>query len=82
MRIEKKLGKLVRLDFEFDSKITSMKITGDFFIHPESAITQVEQLFVGRKLPLQADEITGKIDAEIIGFTIEQLEGLINDATN
>lgn len=80
MRIEKKLGKLVRLDFEYADKITSMKITGDFFIHPESAIQEVEELFIGATKPISVDAST--ISAQIIGFTIPQLEELLNDAIN
>ncbi len=40
-------GKLVRIKVEFqDDKIMSVQVTGDFFIHPEEKIKEIEELFV------------------------------------
>lgn len=41
-------GKLVRVEIDFaDNKISYVKITGDFFLHPEERLTHLEKSLVG-----------------------------------
>lgn len=50
MRVDYKVrnGKLLRLEFELDKDIIKkIKINGDFFIYPETAITEIENILVG-----------------------------------
>jgi lipoate---protein ligase len=44
-------GKLVKIFLdEHEGVVTSIKITGDFFLHPEEAIEALEQVLVGVEL--------------------------------
>ena len=78
-----KLGKMVKikLDYKKESQlIHSIKITGDFFLHPEETIDQLEQGLCGVKL--EKDDLKNKIqlvlkDSEFFGFTIDSLVEII-----
>ncbi len=44
-------GKLLRVQLNAeDGVIKNIKIAGDFFIHPEKAILDIEQFLVGKKI--------------------------------
>lgn len=44
-------GKLLRLEVDItNNTINSIKITGDFFAHPENAITQIEKLITKQNI--------------------------------
>ncbi len=47
-------GKLLRVEVNFDDKITWIRITGDFFAHPEESIEKIEDMIVG--LPTDFDQ--------------------------
>jgi lipoate-protein ligase A len=50
---------LIRIEFdEEDGKAENVKITGDFFIHPEETVQELENRLEGHKL----DELEGIID--------------------
>ncbi len=54
-------GKLLRVKMEIENMdedlvIQSISLTGDFFLHPEDVLPEVEKALVG--LPLNADEDT------------------------
>ena len=52
--IDKKFGKMLRLDFDIkDNKLVYIKISGDFFIHPEDAIDAIEELILNKDLNAQ-----------------------------
>ena len=87
--ITKKLpnGKLVRLFVEAQATVTSLKITGDFFAHPEECIEDMEQLLVGLPVTTLAKEIQEKLDEYVtensillVGLTTEALAGMIEEA--
>lgn len=68
-------GKLIRLRAELDcGKIKSIKITGDFFLHPEEKIADLEKSLIGKelkKVTLQktiAKELAG---CQMVGFSAE-----------
>ena len=42
-------GKLLACDVEYDNVITNIKIYGDFFMHPEPAILDLEKTILGKK---------------------------------
>jgi lipoate-protein ligase A len=68
MRCEEKIpnGKLVCIEvWEKDGLAERVKITGDFFLHPEESITLLEDSLKG--MPLKADEaeIEGKLRAAL-----------------
>lgn len=74
-----KLEKLVKIQLKFDEisdKIHSIKITGDFFIHPEETIETLESGLVG--VQLEKDSLKNKIssilnDCQVYGFDEDSL---------
>ena len=78
-----KLGKIVKIKLEYRKEsqlIHSIKITGDFFLHPEETIEQLEQGLCGVKL--EKDDLKNKIqlvlkDSEFFGFDIDSLVEII-----
>lgn len=65
-------GKLLRLmvDIEKDT-IKSIRIAGDFFIHPETAIIQIEKMLIGKKIDDVTDILNKFIEEKhikVIGF--------------
>ena len=68
-------GKLLRVEVNFDKKITWLRITGDFFAHPEDSIEKVEDMIVGlpvdfnqNKFALCLDDFIKRKDYELIGL--------------
>ncbi len=78
-----KLGKIVKIKiayFQESQLIHSIKITGDFFIHPEEAIEQLEQGICGVKL--EKKDLKNKIqmvlkNSKFFGFEIDSLVDVI-----
>jgi len=81
-------GKLVRLELEHDgSRITQAKITGDFFMHPEDSIVELENTLVGMDMNASEAEITAKLSSvinsnsiELVGFSAETIARLAKSA--
>ena len=78
--ITRKFGKLLRIDVMYDDHIESIKITGDFFIHPEDTLDKIVAELKGISLPIQADFVTRKInyiihnnETEMIGITVDDI---------
>jgi len=80
-----KLGKIVKIKLAYKQKsqlIHSIRITGDFFVHPEETIEQLEQGLCGVKL--EKEDLKKKIqlvlkNAEFFGFEIDSLVDVILD---
>ena len=78
-----KLGKIVKISMSYNKEsqlIHSIKITGDFFIHPEEVIEQLEHGLCGIKLEKQY--LKNKIqlileNSEFFGFEIDSLTDII-----
>ncbi len=74
-----KLGKLVTIELAYSQKsmiIRTIKITGDFFLHPEETIEELEKNLTGVKL--EKDEIKNKIESalknsQFYGFDVDSL---------
>ncbi len=74
-----KLEKLLKIELIFQEKthyIHSIKITGDFFVHPEEAIETLEASLVGIKL--EKESLRNKIshvlkDCQLYGFDVDSL---------
>jgi lipoate-protein ligase A len=73
-------GKLVCIEIEYDSSIRSVKITGDFFLHPEESLQKIEKSLIGLGADADRKEIVGRIaqivaeeNAELIGITPEAI---------
>lgn len=78
-----KLGKIVKINMSYNQElqlIHSIKITGDFFIHPEEVIEKLECGLCGIKLEKQY--LKNKIqlileNSEFFGFEIDSLTDII-----
>ena len=78
-----KLGKLVRIELSFESEfytINSIKITGDFFLHPEETLESLEEGLAGEKL--EKNILQNKIqsilkNSQFYGFDVESLSDAI-----
>lgn len=54
-------GKLLRIKVDYDEKVSDIKITGDFFIHPEDSVTDIENLLKGTSRNEDEKTIADKI---------------------
>jgi len=73
-------GKLIRISYDFDKVIKKINIYGDFFIHPEDSIFEIEKSLENKKI----EEITKTIselieqnNIQIIGFKPEDIQQII-----
>ena len=82
-----KEGKIVKVEVEFDDFIEKLKITGDFFLHPEDVLDDIEKNMVGLKKDIEFDILVFKIhtvaearDAQMIGISPESVASVIMEA--
>jgi lipoate-protein ligase A len=54
-------GKLIRVAVEYGSRIDGIRITGDFFLHPEEKIAEIEQSFIGVSVPIDEALLTARL---------------------
>lgn len=81
-------GKLLQLEVEIHDGIAqSVRITGDFFLHPEDAVGDLERALVGACwgdtddfLVTKLDEVVLSKNAELVGFTSADLVRLFKKA--
>ncbi len=78
-------GKLLRIQVEFNgSKILLCRIFGDFFMHPEEKILNLEQFLVGQDITqLSQDAIAEFLQhemVEVFGFAAGDLLLILNRA--
>ena len=72
-------GKLVRARVNYDQKIKIVKITGDFFLHPEEAIVKIEECMAGFDKNVDQGYLAEKI-REVVRSEGVQLIGVTEDA--
>ncbi len=82
-----KEGKLVKVEVECDRFIKKIKITGDFFLHPEDVLETIEKNILGLGKDAGAEEIASRIhevakanDVQMIGVSPESLALVIREA--
>ncbi len=80
-------GKLVKVEVEYDKSITKLKITGDFFIHPEDILEKIEKSILGLEKEVSKEALASKIreiaeanDAQMIGVSPGSLAQVIREA--
>ena len=56
-------GKLFRIELVYDRRIEAVKITGDFFLHPEETILELESCLEGVLLPAPAEDLSARMQA-------------------
>lgn len=84
--ITRKFGKLLRLDVNYDDRIEQLKITGDFFLHPEDTLEKIVSELTGVALPFNKVELIIKVkfvladnEAELIGISAEDIVNLLEE---
>lgn len=82
-----KEGKLVKVEVEYDKVIKKIKITGDFFLHPEDILEKIEKSMLGAKKDAGMEAIASKIQrimdahgAQMIGISPQSLALVIKKA--
>lgn len=69
-------GKLVRVDLECDDRIHAVRITGDFFLEPPEALSELEAAIEGKPPDVSREALRESIEdveAELIGFDADDL---------
>jgi lipoate-protein ligase A len=86
--ITRKFGKMLRLDVTFEDHIETIKITGDFFLHPEDTLDQIVDQLIGISLPIQKELIVAQLNsiveakkAELIGITVQNIVDTLDEVT-
>ncbi len=74
-KAEKKVqgGKLVKARVQFTDKIEYVKILGDFFMHPEEAILEIEKCLIGAKTTDSTEKLEELLQAAIKAHNIQLL---------
>jgi lipoate-protein ligase A len=82
-----KEGKVVKVEVDCDNVISDIKITGDFFIHPEDILDEIEKSIIGLERSASIETITSNIksriadrDVQMIGISPESIALLIREA--
>ena len=82
-----KEGKVVKVEIECNELIRNVRITGDFFIHPEDILDEIEKSIIGLERSASIETITSNIrkriadrDVQMIGISPESIALLINEA--
>ena len=80
-------GKLVAVDFEIeDGHLRDVRITGDFFLYPEEALTDLTRALDGLSAELSESEIAERVrvamprDAELLGSSPEAIGAAVRRA--
>lgn len=81
-------GKLVKIKVEFNGKVRYVQILGDFFIHPEDSLENIEKGLVGVSVNESEENIINKIkeivhsdNIQLIGITPESIARVLKKAT-
>ena len=81
-----KEGKIVKVEAQFENVITKLKISGDFFLHPEEVLDDIENSMLDLNRDVSFDTIVLKIhnliknyDAQMIGLSPESLAMVIRE---
>ena len=73
IRAEKKVpgGKLVRLAIDLSGQSARIRLSGDFFVHPEEGIYEIEDLLASLPVDEARDRVQAAIDTYILARNIE-----------
>ena len=76
-------GKLLRLNINFsDNKIKEIKLCGDFFMHPEEAVSDIENSLIGSAIEKDSiikkvSEVVKEKNAALFGINAEAIADAI-----
>lgn len=86
-QIKKKVkeGKVVKIEIDCDDVIRNIRITGDFFLHPEDILDEIEKSIAGLDRNADEDTIISNIhraagDAQMIGISPESIALMVREA--
>jgi len=72
------------MEVDADEKVNSVRLTGDFFLHPEEALEEIERTLAGLGTKEEEKVIKEKIDAlirskniQMVGFSSEDIARLL-----
>jgi len=78
----------VRVEVDED-KVLKVRITGDFFLHPEEVLEEMEESFVGMGVFEEEEMILESVkkvieerEAILVGFTVEGLVRIFKEAVS
>ncbi len=73
-------GKLLRIDVQGEERIKTVKLTGDFFLHPEEVLDKIISVLTGQPIPVNAAQTVGLVEAvlaenqaQLIGISAEDI---------
>lgn len=82
-------GKLIRVKVYYDDVITDISITGDFFLHPEEGIENIESSLFGinvddgeEKIASIINEVIKENNIELIGVDAQAIARNVKAATS
>ena len=77
-------GKMIKLDIEFSgSRISYIKITGDFFIHPEESIIEIEKILTNVHVSQAEGRLKDHVEYNkilLVGVNVEDMAKVIQIA--
>ncbi len=80
-------GKLVRVEAELNGSVRKVRITGDFFVHPEEAISEMEACLQGLSAAAAESEILQRLEAAtrsagavLVGFSEKDVAEILAQA--
>ena len=80
-------GKFIRVKLEADAQINAVRINGDFFLHPEDSLPEIEKTLSGLPIDTEESILAKKIhealareNAAFIGVTPEYIAETIIEA--
>ena len=80
-------GKLIKILVDYHEVIRKIEISGDFFIHPEEALKEIEEFLEGLDVNLDKENIEYKLrnfvnirNIKLIGFNEEDLADVIKES--
>ena len=80
-------GKLIRILVDYRDVIRKIEISGDFFIHPEEALKEIEEFLVGLDINSERENIEYKLKNFVairkiilIGFNESDLAEVIKES--
>jgi lipoate-protein ligase A len=82
-----KEGKVVKVEIDYNTVIKDVRITGDFFLHPEDILEKIEGCIIGLDKTVSEEKIVSGIqrategkDVQMIGISPESIALLIREA--
>lgn len=82
-------GKLLRVQIEGSGKISFIKITGDFFLHPEETLTEIEKKLRGMPFDTSVEdyaeviaEVLYQTKADFVGVSVQNIAETIFEAVH